>query len=114
TSTLSLHDALPIYLLHIGRAAHANAVDDFLRHGDRAGVRAFRRFLLAFFLLHVLFGLERRLDADERYAPVRQFLRQLEQLIGVGFLRRIRQQQRNEDLELLAIHAFVHADSADA
>ena len=107
-----LHGAL--HLLHVRGAAHANAVDDFLRHGDRPRVRPFRRLLLALLLFDVFFCFERRLDADERYAPVGQFLRELEQLVRVRFLGRIGEQQRNKDLELLAVHAFIYANGPDA
>src|SRR5438094_633079 len=111
-----IHDRLhgPLHLLHVGRPAHPDRVDDLLRDGHRARVGALRRLFLPFLVLGVLVGLERGLDADVGDAGVRQLLRELEDLGRGHLFRRIRQQQRDEDLQLLALHALVDPDCADA
>src|SRR5207249_9466766 len=58
--------------------------------------------------------LGRGLDADVGAGRVRQLLRELEDLGRGHLFRRIRQQQRDEDLQLLALHALVDPDCADA
>src|SRR6266513_1713995 len=111
-----VHDRLdrPLHLLHVRGAAHPDGVDDLLGDGHRAGVGALGGLLLALLFLDVLVGLERRLDTDEGNAPVRELLAQLEHLVGIRLLGCVREQQGHEDLQLSAVHAFVHAHRPDA
>jgi len=78
-------------------------------HHHGPGVGALRRLLLTLLVFGFLVGLERGLDAHVRHARVRQLLAELEDLVGRDLLRGVRQEHRHEDLQLLALHAFVDA-----
>jgi len=103
-----------LHFLHVGRAAHADRVDDLLGHGHRPRVGALRRLLLTLFVFYLLVGLERGLDAHVGHAGIRHLLAQLEDLVGRRLLGGVGQEQRHEDLQLLAFHALVDPDRPDA